>query len=216
MKNIVVIGGTTPGKFGHEFVTKTRAQGHRVKVLTWREPESPSQDVAWADFSNHDACVTAFNQLVSDMEHIDVMLYNAQGGSYANEPFFFTSGCHHLDPGQYLQCLNIQVIVPHALSLAALKKMDQTSALVFMTTGLALDHTRDGWTDKAGYAGSKSWQTHMMLAFAHHNDKQAISVSISPFFPYSDPELCTRKINSAVDMITNLNKNQNGQILFLP
>lgn len=215
MKNIVVVGGITPKKFGHEFVTRARSQGHRVKVLTWRPPNQSLPDTDWGDFHDLQHVVSQFNSLVQDLDHIDILLYNANGESYPYNSSFFTSTCQPLDVKAYHNGLDVQVVVPHALSLAALAKMDHTSSLVFMTTGMALDHKRTGWTHLSGYAGSKSWQTHLMLAFAHNNDKQAISVAISPFFDYQNPERCTATIDRAVNLITNLNSEHNGQILHL-
>ena len=212
-KNIVVVGGATPGRFGNEFAVRARGRGHRVKVLTWRDAGADAVDTAVADFNDHEQVVSVFQDLVADLDRIDVLLYNAHAYDYPDSPEHFTSQCTTIDADAYVQNLRVQVMIPHALSLVSLPRMDHDSALVFMTTGLALDHAKTEYTQFAGYAGAKSWAAHLMLALAHHNDRKAISVAISPFLDYEDPAALSRTIDSIVDCVLNLNQSQNGQII---
>ena len=70
----------------------------------------------------------------------------------------------------------------------ALSKMNENSKLVYMATGLATDFTRTNFTQYAGYAGMKALMVHLMLGFAHHNDKGAIVSILSPHFDYENRE----------------------------
>ena len=211
MKNIVVIGGATPGKFGNEFVKRTRQLGNLVRVLTWYKTDQA--DTAWADFSNHEKAVVAFQNLTQDLDHIDLLLYNAHAFDYPDDPSHFVSTRKNIDIDAYVHNLRIQVMIPHAIALAALAKMDNQSSIVFMTTGLALDHARTEYTQFAGYAGAKSWAVHLMLALAHHNDRHANSVAISPFLNYDDPTALSNTVDSIVHCVLNLNESHNGQII---
>ena len=212
-KNIVVIGGATPNKFGNEFVCQAREAGHRVKVLTWRQLPQPMADTAWADFNDIKALTSAFRNLVSDLDHIDILLYNANGDSYPDDARLFTTNCGGIDPASYHRALAVQVMAPHALSLAALPRMDSTSALIFMTSNLGLDHERTDHTQLCGYAGGKSWQTYLMTAFAYHNDRGVISTAISPFLDYNDDARRLANVARIVDFAVNIDRSSNGRIV---
>jgi len=211
--NIVVIGGATPGKFGNEFVLRTRALGHRVKILTWRDVGSQDPDLAWADFTNVAEVVTAFNQVTADLDRIDVMLWNINGNAYPWQAQDWTTQCDAIDSAAYVRGLTTGVIVPHALSIAALPRMDSHSKLVFMTTGLAVDFRRTTITQYAGYAGVKGWACQMMLALAFNNDRGVISTAIAPRFDYEDPETCNQVIDRVVEHVMNLDASYNGKIV---
>ena len=211
MKNIVIVGAATPGKFGNEVVQRCRAMGHRVKVLTWYETDK--LDTAWADFNDHRSVVTTFRDLTQDLDHIDVLLYNAHAFDYPDDPSHFTSSCADIDVDAYVQNLRVQVMIPHALALAALRKMDHRSAMIFMTTGLALDHGKTEYTQFAGYAGAKSWVTHLMLALAFNNDRGAVCAAISPFLDYGDQAKLDATIDSIVNTVLHLDSTQNGAII---
>ena len=211
MKNIVIVGAATPGKFGHEFVQRCRARGHRVKVLTWYETDQP--DTAWADFGDHRSVVAVFQDLTQDLDHINVMLYNSHAWDYPDDPSHFASTTSDIDVDAYVRNLRVQVMIPHALALAALRKMDHRSAMLFMTTGLALDHGKTEYTQFAGYAGAKSWATHLMSALAFNNDRGVTCASISPFLDYDNKDKFNATVDSIVDTALNLDSSQNGKII---
>lgn len=211
MKNIVVVGGATPGKFGNEFVKRTRDLGHSVKVLTWYQTDQA--DTTWADFDDHTEVVTSLRDLTQELDRIDVLLYNAHAFDYPDNPSHYASTCTDIDLDAYVRNLRVQVMIPHAIALAALAKMDSRSAIVFMTTGLALDHAKTEYTQFAGYAGAKSWATHLMSALAFNNDRGVTCASISPFLDYDNKDKFDITVDSIVDTVLNLDSNQNGKII---
>jgi NAD(P)-dependent dehydrogenase (short-subunit alcohol dehydrogenase family) len=211
--NIVVVGGATPGKFGNEFALRCRAKGHRVKILTWRDTGSTDPDQVWADFTNVADVVQAFNRVTHDLDRIDIVLWNINGNAYPWTTDAWTTECSNIDSVSYVRGLTTGVIVPHALSIAALPRMDNHSSLVFMTTGLAVDFRRTTITQYAGYAGVKGWVLQMMLALAFNNDRGVISTAIAPRFDYDDPETCSQVIDRVVEHVLNLDASWNGKIV---
>jgi NAD(P)-dependent dehydrogenase (short-subunit alcohol dehydrogenase family) len=98
------------------------------------------------------------------------------------------------------------------LSIEALKKMSKGSKIIFLTTGMAFNFERTDYTEFAGYAGIKAAQTHLMISLAHHNDRGAIAVSISPHFPYEDQTAYNIVFRKVYDYILEFDQTQNGKI----
>ncbi len=180
--NIVVVGGGTFGRFGNNFVRQAKADGHVVRVLSHRTNDDTD---ATLTFLTAEDAVTKFNSITQDLDTIDVLLYNSTYKGYPDDPSTFTSNGKIKDK-VYVHGFYVHVIIPHALSIEALKKMTADSKILFMTTDVIYDRERNNNLYKLAYYGGKAYQHQLMLALAEHNDKQATVSSISPMFDYED------------------------------
>lgn len=211
--NIVVIGGGQPGRFGNDFCNRARAEGHDVYVISHKDygTNDPKQIVA--DFANVEEFLEKFKNLINHLDKIDILLYNSSSHTqtYPMNPYLLTSN-GEVSITAWEQSLRLHAIIPHVLSIEALKKMSETSAIVFMTTGMSRHVTRTEWTDMVGYAGFKGIQNHLMIGLAHHNDKGAIVTCVAPHFPYDDADKYKIILNTAYEYITQLTKENNGKI----
>jgi len=209
--NIVVIGGGKPGKFGNDFCNRARSEGHDVYVISHRDygTNDPKQIVA--DYNNVSDFLEKFKNLTNHLDKIDIVLYNTNAYSYPGTPEHLQStGTVSLE--QWEQSLKLHVVIPHSIALESLKKMSKGSGIVFMTSGMSYDLKRTTWTDRAGYAGFKGMQNHLMIGLAYHNDKEAIVTCIAPYFPYEDKEKYISVLNNAYEYITTLTAESNGKI----
>jgi NAD(P)-dependent dehydrogenase (short-subunit alcohol dehydrogenase family) len=204
--NIVVIGGGQPGKFGNDFANQAKEEGHNVLILSHRDYGTNDPTHAWADFSERQSVVDQFRLLTADLDRIDIFLYNTAYASYPSDPSLFKSTANVSTVG-WISNLYVNVLLPHVLSVEALKKMGRGSKLVFMTTRMALQFNRTEYTDMAGYAGTKATQTHLMLALAYHNDRGAIATSISPHFPYDNKEEYRKTFEKTYEYILTFDQN---------
>ena len=178
--NIVVVGGGAVGKFGNDFVRHAKADGHEVRVISHRTSKDSDATI---NFLSVAEAVDKFTDITRDLDRIDVLLYNSTHKGYPNGTDSFTSKSI-IKEKLYVHGFYIQVLIPHALSIEALKKMDDKSKIIFMTTDVIYDRERTENLDKLGYYGGKAYQHQLMLALAECNDKGATVSSVSPFFDY--------------------------------
>jgi NAD(P)-dependent dehydrogenase (short-subunit alcohol dehydrogenase family) len=204
--NIVVIGGGQPGKFGNDFCLRAREEGHNVLILSHKDYGKIDPGHYWADFSERQSVVDAFRKLTADIDHIDIFLYNTAYSNYPCDPSLFKSTASVSTIG-WVSNLHINVLLPHVLSIEALKKMGIGSKLVFMTTKMSLQFNRTIYTEMAGYVGTKAAQTHLMLSLAYHNDRSAIATTIAPHFPYDDKEEYKRTFEKTYEYILTFDQN---------
>lgn len=195
--NVVIVGGGQ--KFGKIIADKFRDEGNSVYILSHRNyGQKPNH--FFANFLDVDDVVLNFKQLISNIDHIDLLLYNtnADYGPYFEQDFHSDANLQQIADA-WNKTISIQAILPHLLSVAALGRMSKDSKIVFMTSGLAFGVPRDFCTSSVGHPGGKAAQTHLMFALANHNDKDAIVYSISTHFEYEDKE----KLNHIIDKIFN-------------
>ena len=204
--NVVVIGGSETGKFGNDLVRQLRNDAHTVKVLSHRKRD---EDAAVANFTSLENVIECFNELVKDINHIDILLYNTSYNGYPNSETVFTSN-GSINEKLYTHGFAVQVIIPHAIAIEALKKMNGNSKLFFMTTDVIYDRERDANLHKLGYYGGKAYQHQLMLALAEHNDKDVTVSSISPYFDYNNKD----DYRTAFEKVYNhiLGDTQNGKV----
>ena len=107
---------------------------------------------------------------------------------------------------------DVHVVIPHLLSIEAMTKMNDTSRIVFMTTDCIYERDRTDYIDKVGYYGGKAYLHQLMLALAHYNDKDITVSSLSPYFPYNDPEKYKTQFQHAYDYAIGHVKNINGTV----
>jgi hypothetical protein len=209
--NIVVIGGGKPGKFGNDFCNRARNEGHNVYVISHKDYGTNDPKHVVAPFNNVVDFLEAFKNLTKDLDTIDILLYNSNAHSYPGRPDELQS-TGNVSPEKWIQALTLNVIIPHAVSLEALKKMSKGSGIVFMTSGMSYDLKRKEWTANVGYAGLKGVQNHLMIGLANHNDKGAVVTCVSPHFPYDNAEKYSMVLNHTYNYITSLTEESNGKI----
>lgn len=204
--NIIVVGGSSFGKFGNDFVRKARADGHTVRVLSHRSGKDTDAIINFLDVDN---AVTKFNEVTQDLETIDLFLYNTTYKGYPDTEAVFTSKAV-IKEKLYVHGFYVQVIVPHCLCVEALKKMDITSKIVFMTTDVIYDRERTENLEHLGYYGGKAYQHQLMLALAECNDKGATVSSVSPFFEYDNKSEYNKSFVKVYEHI--FGKTDNGKV----
>lgn len=180
--NIVVIGGGMFGRFGNDFVRKSKDSGHTVRVLSHRSHPDADDTINFLSVEN---AVTKFNGVTNDLDRIDILLYNSTYNGYPNDKKLYTSD-GVIKEKLYVHGFYVQVVIPHSLCIEALKKMDASSKIIFMTTDVIYDRERTQNLDHLGYYGGKAYQHQLMLALADCNDRGAIVSSVSPFFDYDN------------------------------
>lgn len=209
--NIVVIGGGKPGKFGNDFCNRARNEGHDVYVISHKDYGTNDPKHIVADFNDSVKFLDSFKKLTEQLDNIDILLYNSNAHSYPGRPDELQS-TGSVSDDKWVKALTFNVIIPHSISLEALKKMNKGSSIVFMTSGMSYDLSRKDWTANVGYAGFKGMQNHLMIGLAYHNDKGAIVTCISPHFPYDNAEKYSMVFGHAYNYITTLTEESNGKI----
>jgi hypothetical protein len=209
--NIVVFGGGEPGKFGNDFCRMARREGHNVFILSHKDYANGDPQHMHTECRERQYVVEDFNRLTESIDHIDIFLYNGRMDGYPGWPEHFKSTAK-VSSDMWYNNLHFTVILPHILSIEALKKMSEGSKIVFLTTGLATELDRTKWTELAGYAGLKAAQNHLMIALANHNDRGAFVCSISPHFPYEDRNRYNIVCRKVYENILGFNSKQNGKI----
>lgn len=210
MNICVVGGGGAVGKFGRDFCDRARKDGHNVYVLSHRPSAENNSQHTWANFDVVADVVSAFDKLTANLTHIDILIYNSKPEQeFPGQPSDFVSS-HQANPRLWHKTIDGHAVLPHLLSISALKKMTSNSKLVFLVSGLATNFDRDYWTHSVGYATGKAAQAFLMLAFANHNDRGAISTAVSPHF--DNPDTYKNVFDNAYCYILNMDHEQNGKI----
>jgi len=210
--NVVIVGGGTKGKFGNDLVNRLRDEGHDVYILSHRNNRTNDPKQSSVNFSNYQSVLDEFENLINHLDTIDLLLYNSNGHTYlSNKQSFTSTASFNLEA--WNNSLSVAVTVPYNLIVKALAKMNENSKIFYMATGLAINFDRTEYTEYAGYAGGKALMTHLMLGFAHHNDKGAIVSILSPHFDYNNKEQYNNVFERIHNYIMNITKEQNGKIV---
>jgi nucleoside-diphosphate-sugar epimerase len=204
--NIVIVGGGTVGRFGNDVVQSARQAGHTVRVLSHRTSKDTNATLTFLSLDN---AVASFTNVTLDLEHIDILLYNTTHKGHPNDAALFTSK-GVINEKLYVHGFYVQVLIPHALAIEALKKMDNTSKIIFMTTDVIYDREHTENLHHLGYYGGKAYQHQLMLALADCNDKGVVVSAISPYFDYEDKQKYASAFNVAYNHI--LNDTHNGKV----
>ena len=214
--NIVVIGGSK--KFGKDISDKFRSDGHNVFVISKQVyPETVNHKQA--DITDAINTVTKFNELISTIDHIDLLLWNATGfdGPGSTEDFIQSAEFNLYGMKKsWERTMNAGALTPHFVAVSALKKMDDTSRIVFITSSLAKGFERTEHTFRLSYAGGKAMIMHLAVALAHNNDKNALVYTIEPWLPYGKPEhalVYNSIVNNIYSQLCSFNRDHNGKVL---
>ena len=211
--NIVVIGGGQPGKFGHDFCSQAKSHGHDVRVLSHKKYDTCDSHHMYADFTDSEDVRSKFLALTASLDQIDLFVYCTNNGAYPNTVASLVS-TGHVDRSAWQYSMDVHVVIPHMLSLEALKKMNESCAIVYMTTGLSYDFSNKTYeySKYVGYAGLKGAQNHLMMGLADHNDKQAIVTSVASHFMYDQPARYKVIFDQVYEYMTNLTSANSGKI----
>lgn len=217
--NIVVVGGGTRGKFGNDFVVRARNEGHNVVIISHKSNDTNDQFQFITDYSSVEAVVEIFTEATKNFDKIDIMVYNVNAGTYPSfgNNKFIRNGrplTYNWVEQSYYKSLRLHVIYPHVLISECYKKMSEGCKIIFLTTYLALDFKRIAYTNHAGYAGAKSFQTHLMLGLAHNeNDKKIIFSSMTPHFDYNNLDKYKAVFDTLYEYVINHGSDMNGKIV---
>jgi short-subunit dehydrogenase len=209
--NIIILGGGTPNKFGHDFVLKAREEGHKVICFSHKFNGLNDKDQYVIDYNDVYGTKSLFKEIISSVNTIDLLFINANGHSY---PSFEPNHLLNPDPMQYQKSMNVYTIIPHMLIAECYEKMPAKSKVVYMTTLLALTFIlRPEFPKAYGYAANKSFMTQLMLGFAQNRTKDINFSILSPHFPYDDLSKYKKVFDHCYNSIMNDNENVNGKIL---
>jgi NAD(P)-dependent dehydrogenase (short-subunit alcohol dehydrogenase family) len=212
--NVVIIGGGQPGKFGNDLALRMRNDGHNVYIVSHKDYRTGHPHDISANFSTTQGVVDAFNEVTTDVDIIDMIIFNSNNGSYPSDAEYFTS-TSVVDLKRWEDNVRLACHIPHILGVEALKRMNENSKIIFMISYMAVLFNRKAYTSYAGYAGNKAMQAHMMRAFAEHNDKGAIATAIAPHFMYDVPENYKQVFELVYNYINNLTIKDNSRIMYV-
>ena len=198
--NIVIFGGGEPGKLGNTLGLKAQANGHKVLIISHKSHSENTLDTIVTEF-NIDAVAESFEQAISQLGHVDLVLYCSRHvpGQITTETF--DSGVIPVD--DYYQTLLVDVLIPQKLMMLAHQKKMKTH-FVFFTTWLSFNLVHDNDCKHSTYIGGKAWQRHLMRAVGCM-DTTITATTFSVHFDWSEDN--TRKIDYLYDFITLYQKN---------
>lgn len=201
--NIVIVGpGSNPKKFGRYFVNTAIKNGHSVVEFSYR-----------LNNESFESIMQRYDDALSDLDHIDLFLYNSIGGFYPGNITDYSGG-HKVQPERWQEGIMINGAMPHAFSLKCLNKMNDTSSIVFMTSSGSYLVNRDNYLNLAGYFGTKGALNHLSRALAEYNDAGAKVCVMAPHIPYDEGEEMSSKIMSILsEKILNILPEDNGKVL---
>jgi NAD(P)-dependent dehydrogenase (short-subunit alcohol dehydrogenase family) len=184
--------------------------------LSHQQKGHPNRRHLYANFLNFDDILNKFDQLTAEINNIDIFVYNSAHGTYPIHPSHYKSNTK-VNPEGWYDTINIHAIIPHMLTIRALSKMSNTSKIVFLVTGLAINFIdRIRHTRLVGYAAGKAAQIFLMLALANHNDRGTIVTALSPHFDLEDIEFYQQALDHSYQYILKMDPAQNGHIEQLP
>jgi len=213
--NIIIIGGGS--KFGKFAAEQFINDGHNVFVMSHKRYKNMLSNHVVANFNDTVNVLANFNKLTKNIDKIDVFLYLTRPRSYmyGEGPESFISNTDISRESDWIHAIRLNASIPHDLITRALCKMDSSSRIIFMTTGLSLSIRDKKYelSHLAMYAGTKAAQNFLMRAFADNNDKNVTVCSISTHFPNELSSEYKLKAEQIVTLIYNINNSQNGQII---
>jgi len=200
--NIVIVGpGNDPKRFGTNFVNKAEADGHTVTKFSYRLETSSPEEIE-----------VMFENTLSDLDNIDLFVYNTIGGFYPGNVEDYTSE-HAVNYEQWQKGILINAALPHMMTLKCLQKMNESSKTVFLTSSASYLINRDNYLQMAGYFGTKGAMNQLMRSLAEYNDKNSIVCTLAPHIPYDDPSMAEIIMKKLYDTIMSLSRVDTGKII---
>tara|TARA_S200002703_G_scaffold158851_3_gene170371 strand:- start:89 stop:748 length:660 start_codon:yes stop_codon:yes gene_type:complete len=201
MRVVVIGSGKDPERFGTYFVNRATEENHSVTTFSYRLQEETPEEIT-----------ERFESTISNLDKIDLLLYNCIGGFYPGEEIEYHSN-HSVNFNEWQSGILINAAMPHMFATKCLEKMNNSSSIVFMTSSASYLINRDNFLHMAGYFGTKSAMNHLAMALSEFNDKGAKVCIMGPHIPYEDEFMARKIMNSLTNRILNITKEDNGKIL---
>lgn len=211
-KNILIVGGGAPNRFGNIFVLKAREEGHRVINLTHQDRNTGNPDDVVMNFWDENNINDTIKGLNDKLSHIDIIIFNQNSSAY---PATVEDLNSQPNMSFYMEILRTSIIIPHMI-LATLKpKMSEGSKVFFMTSGMGWEYDKFYDMPAVGYAGVKSWQAHMSTKLGNFRDKKITYICINPFFVYTEADFYETKFMPTYNFILETKDEFNAKIVEL-
>jgi NAD(P)-dependent dehydrogenase (short-subunit alcohol dehydrogenase family) len=219
--NICVLGGGgPPGRFGPDFCARARSEGHTVKIISHCLHADYQTDHAVVDSTDPESVSATLVDLIKPLGNLDILLFNSKLPSeYPGLDLHYAEN-HNVDTEKYIEALKVNIVVPHAVFLAALPFMNSQSRVIFLTTQVSFFPGREfgEYSELSGYFGAKSWQAHLMHSLAHYNNRRVIVTGPAVHFDYANPDQYALTFKKTYEYIFSVNESDRGKIreLFRP
>lgn len=213
--NILLIGpGKDPNKFGQTFCRFAREEGHNLKTLSHRSfpLQQDSEDHVFADFEDPTEFEHKLNRVLSTVDRIDLVVYNANGGGGINSIEQFAPG-YQIDVDAWVTSVFVHGICANIVASISLLKMDEQSSFVFLSSSASYLINRDNYLQHASYFGFKGIQNQMMRGYAEYNQKGSRFCVFAPHIPYEEPETAIKIMRNLYTRATKLRDEDNGKII---
>lgn len=188
-KTIVLAGCGRPGSWAEKYYNMHIDAGNNVYLISHKDYGKPNTCVV--DWLDPISASETFKSFIENIPHIDLLLFNQNGPSYPNQADHFVAGASVSVDSMHAN-FNTKVVTPHLMTVAALEKMNITSSVVFVSSGMGFEMPRPHSEASSGYASANAAVNQMMFSFAKCNNKQVDFAALIPFFNYNDPEQIER------------------------
>ena len=209
-KNILVVGGGTPGKFGNQFVNKAREDGHRVVNFSHKDHNTGHVDDRHINYNDVKQIKTKCAELASEMPVIDIILFNQNGAGYPGitEQLF-------KEPNllEYNQTITRAVAVPHQIIVSLYNSLNTGSKVVYMGSTMSFLYDRENYIEHVGYPSAKSFAMHLISAMAKCRTKEITFSCMCPYFLYHKPDVYKNIFEQTYNYILNHDDSYNGKIV---
>ena len=209
-KNILVVGGGTPDKFGNQFVNKARDDGNRVIDFSHKDHNTNHIDDRYINYDDIKQVKSKCVELANELPVIDIIVFNQNGSGY---PGSATQLFKEPNPIEYTQTIARAVTIPHLIIASLYENLIAGSKVVYMGTTMALNYEREFYPELAGYPGAKSFGMHLISAMARCRTKEITFSCMCPYFLYDKPELYTHIFNQTCSYILTHDDSVNGKIV---
>jgi len=216
-KTIILVGCSRPGSWAEGFYDMLIKEKHTVHLLSQKDYGKPNTTVI--DWSDPVEAVKQFETLIEDITHIDLILFNQRGNNFPSTDNHFTSSAKkefkflHQTLEKFYDNYNTKVIIPHLMTIYALDKMDETSSVVYVSSGMGFEVPRPHHPSATGYAAECASLNQMMFGFAKCNDKKAKFAALMPIFDYNDKKQIKNVTKYIYETIMNTGIN-NGEFIY--
>lgn len=211
--NIVVFGGGTVGKFGHDFCLKAREQGHNVVMFSHTSNGTGDQQQHIIYYNNIAKTNNVIQKVLLGLESIDIVLFNQKGDNFPREKELWQLP----DINQYQTSFNSHIVVPHLFMALAKNKLKDTSKVINMGTNLAWVYDIKEVSQLVGYSSGKSYLTHYIQALARNRENNTTFFTLCPSMDYNkeeDKQIYPAWCDALTKFILTCTDEYNGEIVF--
>ena len=209
-KNILVVGGGTPDKFGNQFVKKARDDGNRVINFSHKDYNTNHIDDRHINYSDPKQVKSRCLELSGELSVIDIILFNQNGSGYpglANQLF------KEPNPAEYIQTINRAVTIPHQIIASLYDNLIVGSKVVYMGSTMSFQYERENYPEGVGYPSAKSFAMHLISTMARCRTKEITFSCMCPYFLYDKPDLYTHIFDQTYSYILTHDDSVNGKIV---